>query len=390
MEHYFHDLERHPPLSAAEEMQLARRVLGGRQHYWRALLSYAPLLVPVLREIDAAEIEQTKQVVDDARTAAAQLGGRPNQRQRDAAAPALEALALAMADADPGSELADRIAADVDALASGRACPFAVRRPSPESGTFRAYLGAIRSARAGLSTARNAMVNANLRLVVKMADRYRRREGLPLADLVQEGNLGLLRAVDRFDPRRGFRFSTYGTWWIRHAIGRAVADKGRAVRLPVHVGELQTRVLRARSQFAVKHHRAPSLAELAEILEVSAEKIERLDRAPTLRQIVQDDPETGVPRDAVSVLPDPEPLVDHRMDDGRLGEVVDDALEDLRPIELDILRRRFGLDDVQEMTLREVGELHGLSRERIRQMQNSALGKIRAVLSGHGFAAAVS
>ncbi len=389
MEQYFHDLERHAPMTAADERRAAERILEARQSYWRKLLAYAPLVVPIVAEIEAAklDVKGLSAVVAAARKAGEALGGRPNHKQRDKAAPALHALALAMADADPSSELADRIAADIDALASGRPCPLPVRRPSASSQAFANYVSAIRGARAGLGTARNAMVNANLRLVVKMADRYRRRTGLSLSDLVQEGNLGLLTAVDRFDPRRGFRFSTYGTWWIRHSIGRAVADKSRTVRLPVHVGELQARMLRERARFSAEHGRAPSLAELAAALEATVEKLERLDRAPTLRQTAQDDAETGGTRDIVSALADDDPLVDARLDDVRLDDAVEDAMDELRPLELDILRRRFGLDDVQEMTLREVGELHGLSRERIRQMQNAALGKVRAALDGQGFAA---
>lgn len=387
MEQYFHNLERYTPMTAAQERHAAERILEARQTYWRRLLAYPPLVVPIVEEIRNAkpEHEGLAAVVDKARAAGEVLGGRPNQRQRDAAAPALEALALKMADADPSCEIADRLAADVDALAGGRPCSLEVRRPSPSSKTFARYVAAVHSSRTILGMARNAMVSANLRLVVKMANRYRRRVGMPLADLVQEGNLGLLTAVDRFDPRRGFRFSTYGSWWIRHAIGRAIADKSRTVRLPVHVGELQARMLKERARFTAEHGRAPSLMELADAVEVSIEKIERLDRAPTLRQTTQEDPEAGIRQDAVAALPDDDPLVDTRIDGVQLDDAIEEALEELRPLELDILRRRFGLDEVEEMTLREVGEVHGLSRERIRQLQNTALGKVRALLQDQGF-----
>jgi RNA polymerase primary sigma factor len=235
-----------------------------------------------------------------------------------------------------------------------------------------------------LCTARHELVRANLRLVVAMAHRYRRNGRLPLTDLIQEGNLGLMTAVDRFDPRKGFRFSTYGSWWIRHAIGRALSDKGRAVRLPVHVVELQHKISKARRRFEAKHQRAPERAELAELVGVPERKLERLERT-----LLQRDDSLGNPdRDGVTgidVLADEAPGADRLLHDTRLDDALHEALTGLRPMEADILRHRFGLDGSQIMTLREVGEMHGLSRERIRQLQERALQKIRLALTDRGF-----
>jgi RNA polymerase primary sigma factor len=223
---------------------------------------------------------------------------------------------------------------------------------------------------------------------VTMAHRYRRNGRLPLADLIQEGNIGLLTAVDRFDPRKGFRFSTYGSWWIRHAIGRALSDKGRAVRLPVHVVELQHKLARTRRELELQLGRTPERGELAAVLDVPEAKLERLERT-----LLQQDTSLDVPRGedgagspgGIEVLPDEGPGADRMLHDGRLDEALQQALSTLRPMEADILRHRFGLDDGNSMTLREVGEMHGLSRERIRQLQERALEKIRLELRHRGF-----
>lgn len=390
MEYDFLNRKQHAALTASEEREATERVWFGRQAYWRKLLAYPPLLVPIIGELMLAFPDDPPKSIAAAAKAVAGLGGRPNRAQRERVAPALEALAVEVALADASCEVADRIAADIEAFAQGRPTTITARRPSSDSRAFAQYLSGISGSRAAFGAARDRMVNANLRLVVKMAHRYVRRSGISLADLVQEGNLGLLTAVDRFDPHRGFRFSTYGTWWIRHAIGRAIADKGRTVRLPVHAGELQARMMRERERFAAAHGRLPSPDELAETLEVTVESVERMDRAPIHRETTQRDPEGGAPREVADLLVDEDPLVDSRMDDVRLNDAVDSAMDVLRPLELDILRRRFGLDEVEEMTLREVGDVHGLSRERIRQLQTAAIDKLRTALDGRGFAPAAS
>jgi RNA polymerase primary sigma factor len=229
-------------------------------------------------------------------------------------------------------------------------------------------------------------VTANLRLVVTMAGRYQASGRLSLADLIQEGNLGLMTAVDRFDPRRGFRFSTYGAWWIRHAIGRALSDTGRTVRLPTHVIELQIKVARARRAFELEHRREPDNAELAARLGVAVEQVDRLDRVlaePQLGMTIGD-AERESPLDQ---LADEGTDAPSGLDRERLRDQMRSALAELDDSELDIVTKRFGLDGNDALTLREVGAIYHRSRERIRQLQEGALAKVRHALERRGFAA---
>ncbi len=191
-----------------------------------------------------------------------------------------------------------------------------------------------------------------------------------------------MKAVDRFDPSKGFRFSTYGSWWIRHAISRAVADKGRAVRLPVHMIDAYQRVGRARREFEAKHGREPTVAELSAATGLIEEKIERmaemlLDAPMSLDRTVSE--EDG--RRAVDFLEDTDsPLPGEALESDALHAEVRRLVTSLRPMEADILRKRFGLSDEPELTLKEIGSHYELSRERIRQLQEQALGKIRREL----------
>ncbi|MCX4246176.1 sigma-70 family RNA polymerase sigma factor [Paraliomyxa miuraensis] len=389
VEAYFVDLDRETLMTADEERSAAERILRLRREYWGRLLGYPPFLDAMLRMIGASLAERglEPKLLTRMQRAAEVLRKRPRQDERARAEAVRDALAQQLADLDPSIELADRLFADLESIDAGRTreAGLDVRAPARGSSTFRRYLHGVRSARMVLCTARHEMVRANLRLVVSMAHRYRRNGRLPLADLIQEGNIGLLTAVDRFDPRKGFRFSTYGSWWIRHAIGRALSDKGRVVRLPVHVVELQHKLAKARRELEVRLGRAPELAELAEALGVPERKLERLERALLQRDTSLTSPDREREQAGMEGLPDEGPTVDHLLHDGHLDEALQDALSALRPMEADILRHRFGLDDGSSMTLREVGDLHGLSRERIRQLQERALEKIRVVLRQRGF-----
>jgi RNA polymerase primary sigma factor len=246
------------------------------------------------------------------------------------------------------------------------------------------WLRRVEVANRAAAEARNAFVKANLRLVVSIARRFNHGR-MALADLIQEGNLGLMKAVERYDYRRGFRFSTYASWWIRHAISRALADKGREVRLPVHMIDAQHRLTKARRQLTAELGRQPTSEELATATRMPLDKIEKM-RSWLLESSVSIDKPVGDDEGRVlgEVLEDPD-----REEISPTGELewealtseVRELLRELRPIEADILRQRFGLGTEQELTLKEIGDKYNLSRERIRQLQEQALEKMRRALA---------
>ncbi|MGB5931734.1 MAG: sigma-70 family RNA polymerase sigma factor [Anaerolineae bacterium] len=223
---------------------------------------------------------------------------------------------------------------------------------------------------------RDKFIRSNVRLVISIAKRYR-GQGLNFLDLIQEGNVGLMKAVDKFDPRQGNRFSTYATWWVRQAITRALSYKSRTIRLPVHMGERLRRVKQVSSQLAKKLGRRPEPQEIAEVLELSSEQMERVLRAPTytlsLEKPVGEDGESQLGQfiEDEEIPPPLDTVIDEEM-----HEEVEEVLSKLPSRERRVIELRYGLDDGVPRTLEEIAEKFDLSRERIRQIERDVLRKL--------------
>ena len=225
--------------------------------------------------------------------------------------------------------------------------------------------------------AREHLITANSRLVISVAKKYMGR-GVPFLDLIQEGNIGLIRAAKKFDYRRGHKFSTYATWWIRQAVTRAIADQGRTIRVPVHMGDQINKLLRVSHQLTQKLGRSPTTDELAEALDVTPKKVENMiqvARRPISLETPTDEDEDSILGDFIEDKESPAPTT--TVTQNLLREQLQDVLGSLPPREVRILQLRYGLLDGQSYTLEEVGRKMGVTRERVRQIEAQALSRLR-------------
>ena len=372
---YFKDMAVLDVLRPEEEFTSAREIETLEIMLWETVLSHAPVIDRVLDAVAIAiaptgappEARALRKAVSD--KAYGKLASRCARRLR---ADDVDHLFI-----DAALSTIDRMTLGIG-IRGGQVGSLGRQRAIAD------WLRRVEAANRAAAEARNDFVKANLRLVVSIARRFNHGR-MALADLIQEGNLGLLKAVERYDYRRGFRFSSYASWWIRHAISRALADKGREVRLPVHMIDAQHRLTKARRQLTAKLGRNPTSEEMAEATQMPLDKIEKM-RSWLLEQSISIDKPVGDDEGRVlgEVLEDPDrddvsPTEDLEWE--ALTSEVKVVLRELRPIEADILRQRFGLGTEQELTLKEIGDKYNLSRERIRQLQEQALGKMRRALA---------
>jgi RNA polymerase primary sigma factor len=380
--HYFRDVATLPVLRTDEEFGMARNIESQEVALWSHLMSYPQIVEPLLGFVEQRlderlpEFSQLRRSCRAYRARTVASSRRRYERCCEAAAKKMRLL-------DVDRVLLEDLLDHLERFSKGYTDSVFVKklRVNVQSKAFKTYHRRVRLLQASSLQARNTFVQANLRLVVTIARRFNYGH-IPFHDLIQEGNIGLIKAVGRYDHRRGFRFSTYASWWIRHAITRAIADKGRLVRVPVHMLSTFQKVARTSRELSSKLGRPPTSEEICYSTSLSIDKVEQIqehlpNQSLSLDSPISDDDDRRfieLVQDMASQSPS------DRIGDQEVYKQVQYIFSDLKPIEADVLRKRFGLHDGKEYTLSDIGLSYDLSRERIRQIQEQALGKIRRAL----------
>ncbi len=372
---YFAEMNRTPVMTPQQEAEAAARLVELEVGLWVELLSYRPAAGVLL---DQLELQVCQRDEDERGVLQQTTAVRARLRGSKPLGEAAEELGKALRPCDSERVWTRAAVALAGRLASPPSQFEDDREILPKTEEYVAWCARVRRADRLQDDAKTAFLSANLRLVVSYARKYNRNQRAAMIDLIQDGNLGLMRGVERFDHTKGFRFSTYATWWIRHAIGKSLAEKTRTVRVPSSLIDARRRVEKTVHRFMLSVGREPTDAELVKETELTLERIEQA-RALILDGSVSLDKPVG--EDGTSTLLDrlagdtPTPL--EELEAREWTEKSKQLFEMLTPIERAILRWRYGIDGEDELTLVEIGDKFGLSRERIRQLQERALAKIR-------------
>ena len=364
-----------PLLTAAEEQALSRELRAAEVRAWTRLLARPALALKVL-DLVSGMLRRTPPEVTALAELARLVQARRSLESRRQYVRASQVTASAVREADLDRDALSASVALVGRLAAGHGpLPRGVsRRGLPQ------LHAELRQLDRRAIRARNTFAEANLRLVISVVRRFR-GSTLSQEDLIQEGNLGLLRATGRFDPDRGVRFSTYAVWWIRHAITRALADRGPVIRLPVHTHERLRQLAFVSGQLAARLGREHTSEELAAVLGLSTHQLYHALQSPRVSRSLEQGLSDDVPGCLSDLLPHPDPWPpDRRLEQAQVYHQVERSMARLDPREQDVLRQRFGLGGSPPRTYEQIGVAFGVSRERVRQILNRALDKLRCGL----------